>query len=144
MAPNWPRTHSQSRATRPVHRTADARTPFSSFHARGGPWHKQCVNPHTSTSRRIHAVSNIKESRKIQLFAQSHSRVDARERSEATDAAVLGGRGGIGPGTWEWVEAVAEAEAQAEAQAAEAEADSEATRPKQRRARESSVNLSHL
>lgn len=111
---------------------------------RGGPWHKQCVNPHTSTSRRIHAVSNIKESRKIQLFAQSHSRVDARERSEATDAAVLGGRGGIGPGTWEWVEAVAEAEAQAEAQAAEAEADSEATRPKQRRARESSVNLSHL
>ena len=143
MAPNWPRTHSQSRATRPVHRTADARTPFSSCHARGGPWHKQCVNPHTSTSRRIHAVSNIKESRKIQLFAQSHSRVDARERSEATDAAVQGGKG-IGPGTWEWVEAVAEAEAQAEAQAAEAEADSEATRPKQRRARESSVNLSHL
>ena len=114
---------------------------------RGGPWHKQCVNPHTSTSRRIHAVSNIKESRKIQLFAQSHSRVDARERSEATDAAVQGGKG-IGPGTWEWVETVAEAEAQAEAQAeakaAEAEADIEATRPKQRRARESSVNLSHL
>lgn len=142
MAPNWPRTHSHERLAQYTGQPTPA--PDSVLAMRGGPWHKQCVNPHTSTSRRIHAVSNIKESRKIQLFAQSHSRVDARERSEATDAAVLGGRGGIGPGTWEWVEAVAEAEAQAEAQAAEAEADSEATRPKQRRARESSVNLSHL
>ena len=104
----------------------------------------QTVCKSTYLHKPSNSCSQQKESRKIQLFAQSHSRVDARERSEATDAAVLGGRGGIGPGTWEWVEAVAEAEAQAEAQAAEAEADSEATRPKQRRARESSVNLSHL